>query len=81
MEFGFLVIYDPIKQGEMDGGSSKPRRRRKMCNKILVEKLEKKACLARIGVYCILIIQCGVRKYCEGERTRLMCLWVRACSS
>jgi hypothetical protein len=56
----------------MDGGRSKYSRRRKMCNKILVENLKRRSYLARLRVYCILIMKCGVSKYGEDERTRFM---------
>jgi hypothetical protein len=50
MEFGSLVSYDKMKQNEMDLGRRKPRKRRIMCKKILVEKPERKSYLARIRV-------------------------------
>jgi hypothetical protein len=39
-----------MKQNEMDLGRKKPRKRRKICKKILVENPERKSYLARITV-------------------------------
>jgi len=47
MEIVSLVSYDQMRQNEMDLGRRTPRRRRKMCNKILVEKPEKEKLLGK----------------------------------